>query len=994
MEACNVRVVARFRPPSAKEADEELVPIDVDASRKCVAIMGDTYTLDHCFPPDASQRQVYLEAAEPLAADVCCGFNATFMAYGQTGSGKTFTMYGPDVMDFEDLAGVLPRLTRQVFETIAEDRSNTSYMISCTYLEVYRECVRDLLDPTKGNLRISESPERGVFANGATSVFVGSEAEVLHLVRVGSAARAVSATLMNDKSSRSHSIFSLVVTAKLEDGRTNSGTLNAVDLAGSEKAGRTGATGITLQEAQQINKSLSALGNVIAALSDSKSHVPYRDSKLTRLLTESLGGNSKTTLLVACSPARSNLSDTHSTLRFATRAKRIRNKVSANVQESAATLQSINEALKRQVDALSAQLQVAMSGAKTKTLPAPEYKVAEAVESEARREADALRVATKELNQKTEALAEAQAALAAAAAERDKQAADLATLAEERSADAESTKEARMECRCLVAELCKAELELTLQAQRHAVGVSRRDARIVALETAAAGAALRSPVTPSSTDGDGEANGTRGGAAVAAATDADEGVMQKALLAARAELASVQQINEELARDLERRAHMESELTIARAGQRAAEAATAIAREEVARLQRTAEALEDRLASAEATAAESVMAAAHAVSLASESPSAVAAAAVFTPPGPGAGQPGTPGPSLEPGPRATPGAVQSWLSTLQGAGGRRWGNVVRPAPIGPGRAGPGAQAQTVTGSTPLAMPSEAFERKEAFGQHMLRHTRTLTYDDEVDEGRRQRETADPDAMAGAEEVEWLRSERERLLAEVAEARKEVSVPKDALLAEADAGEVATLRAALEAAEARAKMLANCVDAYAVEAEAARRQIDHLRSSTGSVTSALAPAPACAPERGVNAASAPAAATACAPAAAEAGEGEEEEEAGDKVLDCLPIGDVAITVRRSARGPGTRAGSPRRGPEGSSFITGRDRRRRTQGMAPPGGRATDAEDTAVVHPPTVRGKGEACGWAGIAPSAWGPCAWFRDVPAPYARCDVPAGSESR
>jgi kinesin family protein 5 len=218
-------------------------------------------------------------------------------------------------------------------------------------MEIYMERIRDLLAPQHDNLPIHEEKNRGVYVKGLLEIYVSSVDEVFEVMRRGGMARAVAATNMNQESSRSHSIFVITITQKnVETGSAKSGQLFLVDLAGSEKVGKTGASGQTLEEAKKINKSLSALGMVINALTDGKSsHIPYRDSKLTRILQESLGGNSRTTLIINCSPSSYNDAETLSTLRFGTRAKSIKNKAKVNAELSPAELKSMLAKAKTQI---------------------------------------------------------------------------------------------------------------------------------------------------------------------------------------------------------------------------------------------------------------------------------------------------------------------------------------------------------------------------------------------------------------------------------------------------------------------------------------------------------------------------------------------------------------------------------------------------------------------------------------------------------------------
>jgi kinesin family member 5 len=286
--------------------------------------------------------------------DVIAGYNGTIFAYGQTGSGKTFTMMGPELGEPE-LWGIIPRAARAIFEYIQGDTKNAEFNIKCSYLEIYNEMVNDLLDPKKTNLGVRESPARGVYVDGLTEEFLASDQDVIDLINIGGANRAVSFTDMNAVSSRSHSLFQIILHQKSADGSTRSGRLNLVDLAGSEKVDKTGAKGQTLNEAKKINQSLSSLGNCIHALTEGKrGHIPYRDSKLTRILQESLGGNCKTTLLCAASPHQFNIEETITTLRFAQRAKTIKNVVKVNAQKSVAELNAIINRMKKELSAMKA----------------------------------------------------------------------------------------------------------------------------------------------------------------------------------------------------------------------------------------------------------------------------------------------------------------------------------------------------------------------------------------------------------------------------------------------------------------------------------------------------------------------------------------------------------------------------------------------------------------------------------------------------------------
>lgn len=247
--------------------------------------------------------------------------------------------------------GMVPRIVEQIFASIMSSPGNIEYTVRVSYMEIYMERIRDLLAPQNDNLPIHEEKGRGVYVKGLLEIYVSSVAEVYEVMRQGGRARATAATNMNQESSRSHSMFQIIVSQKnVETGSAKAGVLFLVDLAGSEKVGKTGASGQTLEEAKKINKSLSALGMVINSLTDGKStHVPYRDSKLTRILQESLGGNAKTTLIINCSPSSYNVEETLSTLRFGVRAKKIHNKAKINAELSPAELKALLKKAQTQV---------------------------------------------------------------------------------------------------------------------------------------------------------------------------------------------------------------------------------------------------------------------------------------------------------------------------------------------------------------------------------------------------------------------------------------------------------------------------------------------------------------------------------------------------------------------------------------------------------------------------------------------------------------------
>jgi kinesin family member 5 len=308
------------------------------------------YTFDRVFGMDSRQHEVFDYSIRSTVDDILNGYNGTVFAYGQTGAGKSYTMMGADIFD-EESKGIIPRIVEQIFASIMASPGHMEYTVRVSYMEIYMERIRDLLAPQNDNLPVHEEKNKGVYVKGLLEVYVSSVDEVYEVMRRGGQARAVAATNMNQESSRSHSIFVITITQKnMDTGTAKSGQLFLVDLAGSEKVGKTGASGQTLEEAKKINKSLSALGMVINALTDGKStHIPYRDSKLTRILQESLGGNSRTTLIINCSPSSYNDAETVSTLRFGVRAKAIKNKAKVNVELSPAELKALLKKVQTQV---------------------------------------------------------------------------------------------------------------------------------------------------------------------------------------------------------------------------------------------------------------------------------------------------------------------------------------------------------------------------------------------------------------------------------------------------------------------------------------------------------------------------------------------------------------------------------------------------------------------------------------------------------------------
>ncbi|KAJ0793785.1 putative plus-end-directed kinesin ATPase [Helianthus annuus] len=311
------------------------------------------FTFDKVFGPKAQQRSVYDQAIYPIVNEVLEGFNCTVFAYGQTGTGKTYTMEGGMRNKGGELpaeAGVIPRAVRQIFDTL--EAQNADYSMKVTFLELYNEEIVDLLttedctrpseDRQKKPISLMEDGKGCVFVRGLEEEAVYSANDIYNLLERGAAKRRTADTLLNKRSSRSHSVFTITVHVKQatvgSEELVKYGKLNLVDLAGSENISRSGARDGRAREAGEINKSLLTLGRVINSLVEHSGHVPYRDSKLTRLLRDSLGGKTKTCIIATVSPSAHCLEETLSTLDYAHRAKNIKNKPEANQKMSKAML--------------------------------------------------------------------------------------------------------------------------------------------------------------------------------------------------------------------------------------------------------------------------------------------------------------------------------------------------------------------------------------------------------------------------------------------------------------------------------------------------------------------------------------------------------------------------------------------------------------------------------------------------------------------------------
>ncbi|XP_075340999.1 kinesin-like protein KIF1A isoform X22 [Odontesthes bonariensis] len=387
MAGASVKVAVRVRPFNSREIGKE---------SKCIIQMsGNTTTIinpkqakdnksfnfdysywSHTTPEDvnfASQMRVYKDIGEEMLLHAFEGYNVCIFAYGQTGAGKSYTMMGKQ--DVKDQQGIIPLLCEDLFTKISDNTDNSmSYSVEVSYMEIYCERVRDLLNPkNKGNLRVREHPLMGPYVEDLSKLAVTSYNDIQDLMDSGNKARTVAATNMNETSSRSHAVFNIIFTQKRHDAETDNTSekvskISLVDLAGSERADSTGAKGTRLKEGANINKSLTTLGKVISALAEVdsgpnknkkkkkvESFIPYRDSVLTWLLRENLGGNSRTAMVAALSAADINYDETLSTLRYADRAKQIRCNAVINEDPNNRLVRELKEEVSRLKDLLYAQ---------------------------------------------------------------------------------------------------------------------------------------------------------------------------------------------------------------------------------------------------------------------------------------------------------------------------------------------------------------------------------------------------------------------------------------------------------------------------------------------------------------------------------------------------------------------------------------------------------------------------------------------------------------
>lgn len=354
----NVFVYSRFRPLNSRELknpDNQQQVYNVTPSETAISYLNPSsldsghstfkdFTFDHVFDTPATQRDIFERVGQPICDELFKGFNCTIMAYGLTGSGKTHTMMGSTTGG--EHIGLIPRVVEEIFAYSTRQAAASSPVqveVKASYVQIYMEKIQDLVNPKLTNLRLRElvgSKTSTVYIEGCSVCTVKTSQDLMRFIQRGEKNRTTGETNMNAHSSRSHSVLVLSVsqTDEAQEVRKTS-KLFLVDLAGSEQVGRTGASGLTLRQAQAINKSLSTLAMVIHKLTEprsrgSKAHIPYRDSKLTRLLSDSLGGNSKTALILACSPAYDSVRETYSTLQFGQRAKRLKNEAKINQQLS------------------------------------------------------------------------------------------------------------------------------------------------------------------------------------------------------------------------------------------------------------------------------------------------------------------------------------------------------------------------------------------------------------------------------------------------------------------------------------------------------------------------------------------------------------------------------------------------------------------------------------------------------------------------------------
>nr|KAF6433667.1 kinesin family member 27 [Molossus molossus] len=379
MEEIPVKVAVRIRPLLCKEIlHNHQVCVRVIPNTQQIIIGRDrVFTFDFVFGKNSTQDEVYNTCIKPLVLSLIEGYNVTVFAYGQTGSGKTYTIGGGHVASVvEGQKGIIPRAIQEIFQNISENPS-TDFKIKVSYIEVYKEDLRDLLEleTSMKDLHIREDEKGNTVIVGAKECQVESADEVMSLLEMGNAARHTGTTQMNEHSSRSHAIFTISIcqveknTEAAEDGSWCSrrhivSKFHFVDLAGSERVMKTGNTGERFKESIQINSGLLALGNVISALGDPRrksSHIPYRDAKITRLLKDSLGGSAKTVMITCVSPSSLNFDESLNSLKYANRARNIRNKPILNFSPESDRMDEMEFEIKLLREALQSQQASSMS---------------------------------------------------------------------------------------------------------------------------------------------------------------------------------------------------------------------------------------------------------------------------------------------------------------------------------------------------------------------------------------------------------------------------------------------------------------------------------------------------------------------------------------------------------------------------------------------------------------------------------------------------------
>lgn len=373
MEEIPIKVAVRIRPLLCKEIlHNHQVCVRIIPNTQQIIIGRDrVFTFDFVFGKNSTQDEVYNMCIKPLVLSLIEGYNATVFAYGQTGSGKTYTIGGGHVASVaEGQKGIIPRAIQEIFQNIFENPS-TDFKIKVSYIEVYKEDLRDLLEleTSMKDLHIREDEKGNTVIVGAKECEVESADEVMSFLEMGNAARHTSTTQMNEHSSRSHAIFTISIcqveknTEAAEDGSWCSrrhivSKFHFVDLAGSERVTKTGNTGERFKESIQINSGLLALGNVISALGDPRrrsSHIPYRDAKITRLLKDSLGGSAKTVMITCVSPSSSDFDESLNSLKYANRARNIRNKPTFNFSPESDRMDEMEFEIKLLREALQSQ---------------------------------------------------------------------------------------------------------------------------------------------------------------------------------------------------------------------------------------------------------------------------------------------------------------------------------------------------------------------------------------------------------------------------------------------------------------------------------------------------------------------------------------------------------------------------------------------------------------------------------------------------------------